>query len=112
MMRHLGAFASHLFWFSFQTKQFVLHFIPGAELTFSVLRALFNIVFLSFFIFVSYQKAIVSQNGMDLFVGLEEQWGKYQLCHALLIFMTSIIKVLNFFEMIDCNQTFILFFDV
>lgn len=79
---------------------------------FSVLKALFNIVFLSLFIFVSYQKAIVSQNGMDLFVGLEEQWGKYQLCHALLIFMTSIIKVLNFFEMIDCNQTFILFFDV
>uniref|UniRef100_A0A7N5P6G9 Parathyroid hormone 2 receptor n=1 Tax=Ailuropoda melanoleuca TaxID=9646 RepID=A0A7N5P6G9_AILME len=34
---------------------------------------------------------------MDSFVGPEEQWGNYWLSHALLIFMTSIIKQ-EFFE--------------
>lgn len=51
-----------------------------------------------------HQREIVFQNGMDSFVGPEEQWGKYQLSHALLIFMTSIIKVLNFFEMVNLDR--------
>ncbi|KAK1336601.1 hypothetical protein QTO34_002635 [Cnephaeus nilssonii] len=42
-------------------------------------------------------REIVFQNGMDSFVGPEEQWGKYWLSPALLIFMTSIIKQ-EFFE--------------
>ena len=51
--------------------------------------------------FFFHQMETVFQNGMDSFVGPEEKWGKYRLSHVLLIFMTSIIKVLDFSKMVN-----------
>lgn len=56
------------------------------------------------FNFFSHQRGIVFQSGMDSFVGPEEQWGKYWLSPALLIFLTSIIKVLAFSQMSNLEQ--------
>lgn len=111
---NFGIFAPYLPHSSFQNYQFVLHFAQAVAWNFvfwmhllSGSHCIFVYVIFNFFF---HQREIVFQNGMDSFVGPEEQWGKYWLSPALLIFMTSIIKVLGFSEMGSLEQNLPFFF--
>lgn len=96
---YFGILATRLPHSSSQNYQFVVHFAQAVAWDFEGMYSLVltAFLFMCFLISFFHQREIVFQNGMDSFVGPEEQWGKYWLSPALLIFMTSIIKVLGFF---------------